>query len=76
MVYSHKAKGHRIAEFSRKHHEQLNITYIIWKQRIWSVERASEGWRLMADAGSATANHRNHVHISYQATPHDRTYQG
>lgn len=76
MVYSHQAKGHRIAEFARKHYEQLNITYIIWNQHIWSVERASEGWRLMTDAGSATANHNDHVHISYQATPSDFTYQG
>lgn len=76
MVYSHTAKGNRIAEFTRKHHEQLNITYIIWNQRIWSVERASEGWRLMGDAGSATANHMDHVHISFRETPNSYTYQG
>ncbi len=76
MVYSHFVKGHRIAEFARKHYKQLNITYVIWNQRIWSVERASEGWRLMSDAGSTTANHEDHVHVSFRETPSSYTYQG
>ena len=75
MVYSRTAKGKRIAEFTRKHHKQLNITYIIWYQRIWSVDRASEGWRLMSDAGSDTANHKDHVHVSFRESPNDYTYQ-
>lgn len=76
MVYSRTAKGDRIANFAKKHYKQLNVTYVIWYQRIWSVERASEGWRPMADAGSDTANHKDHVHISYRETPNDYTYQG
>jgi len=76
MVYSHTDKGYRIAEFAKKHYLQLNITYVIWYQRIWSVERASEGWRPMADLGSDTANHKDHVHISFIETPADYTYQG
>jgi hypothetical protein len=40
----------------------LNITYIIWKQRIWFPGRG--GWKPMEDRGSATANHYDHVHIS------------
>ncbi|MEP7157788.1 MAG: SH3 domain-containing protein, partial [Chloroflexota bacterium] len=35
-----------------------------WSQRIWSVQRSSEGWRPMADRGSTTANHYDHVHVS------------
>jgi hypothetical protein len=39
----------------------LGITYIIWQQRIWYPGR---GWKAMADRGSATANHYDHVHVS------------
>lgn len=69
------AKGDRIARFSRRHHRQLNVSYVIWDQRIWSVERAREGWRRMADAGSATANHRDHVHVSYWRAPRNDTFR-
>jgi hypothetical protein len=74
MVGRH-AKGDRVARFSRKHHRQLNVSYIIWDQRIWSVARAREGWRRMADAGSATANHRDHVHVSYRRAPRNYTFR-
>jgi hypothetical protein len=30
----------------------------------------------MADAGSATANHKDHVHVSFRETPDDDTYRG
>ena len=29
----------------------------------WVSEQVSEGWRLMPDRGSTTANHYDHVHI-------------
>ena len=76
MVHSNTTKGYRIAEFAKKHYQQLNVSYVIWNQRIWSVSRASEGWRLMADGGSATANHKDHVHISFRETPSSYTYRG
>ncbi|CAA9395293.1 MAG: hypothetical protein AVDCRST_MAG75-1797 [uncultured Propionibacteriaceae bacterium] len=76
MVYSNATKGYRIAEFAKKHHRELNITYVIWNQRIWSVGRASEGWRLMANRGSISANHKDHVHVSYRVTPNNYTYRG
>lgn len=69
-------KGHRVSRFARRHFRQLNITYVIWNQRIWSRERAREGWRRMADAGSATANHKDHVHVSFRRNPTNRTYRG
>jgi hypothetical protein len=69
------AKGDRVARFSRRHHRQLNVSYVIWNQRIWSVERAREGWRRMADAGSATANHKDHVHVSYRRIPRNSTFR-
>ena len=38
--------------------------YIIWNQHIWSLYYPELGWRKMANRGSVTANHKNHVHIS------------
>ena len=75
MVHSNAAKGYKTARFARKHRRQLNVTYVIWNQRIWSVERAREGWRHMADAGSATANHRDHVHVSFRSSPNNFTFR-
>ena len=43
---------------------RLGIMYVIWNQRIWSVYYPELGWRKMPSRGSATANHKDHVHIS------------
>ena len=43
---------------------RIGVMYIIWNQRIWSVYYPELGWRKMADRGSYTANHKDHVHIS------------
>jgi hypothetical protein len=53
-----------IADYVRLHASEFGVSYVIRAQRIWSVQRSSEGWRLMADRGSATANHFDHVHVS------------
>lgn len=58
------ATGDRIAAFLRANARALGVTEVIWEQRIWTVQRASEGWRPMPDRGSATANHYDHVHVS------------
>ena len=42
----------------------LDINYVVWRQQIWNIQRAGEGWRFMADRGDDSANHINHVHIS------------
>lgn len=56
--------GWRIAEFLQAHRVELGVEYLIYEQKIWSVERASEGWRPMSDRGGATANHYDHVHVT------------
>lgn len=43
---------------------RLGVMYIIWNQHIWSLYYPELGWRKMANRGSYTANHKNHVHIS------------
>ena len=69
MVPVGSAKGDQIAADAVKHATALGISYVIWEQRIWSVARAAEGWRAMEDRGSPTANHMDHPHLSFTATP-------
>src|SRR5215510_2894829 len=57
-------RGYQIAAWAQAHASQLGIMYIIYRQRIWDVRTASSGWIAMADRGSITANHYDHVHIS------------
>lgn len=61
---SNQAVGDAVANWARANAGQYGITEVIWNQRIWTTQRAGEGWRMMSDRGSATANHRDHVHIS------------
>jgi hypothetical protein len=56
--------GDAIATWVRAHASELGVSYVIWSQHIWTVERSSEGWRYMADRGSTTANHYDHVHVT------------
>jgi hypothetical protein len=53
-----------IADYVRAHAAEFDVNYVIRAQHIWSVQRSSEGWRLMPDRGSVTANHYDHVHVS------------
>lgn len=66
MVGNDLVKGDQIANFLQSNHDHYSVTYIIWKQRIWNVSRASEGWRAMPDRGGLTENHFDHIHVSFQ----------
>ncbi|WP_322938375.1 mucin-2 protein [Nocardioides bizhenqiangii] len=57
-------RGWQVAEFVRAHYAELGVSYVIYSQSIWSVERSGEGWRGMEDRGSTTANHYDHVHVT------------
>jgi hypothetical protein len=57
-------RGYQIAAWAQANASQLGIMYIIYRQRIWDIRMASSGWVSMADRGSITANHFDHVHIS------------
>jgi hypothetical protein len=57
-------RGWQVANFVRENYAALGVSYVIYSQHIWSVERAGEGWRGMSNRGSATANHYDHVHVS------------
>ncbi|KAI8156496.1 hypothetical protein K4K50_005589 [Colletotrichum sp. SAR 10_71] len=61
--------GKEIAEWVMNNRATLDLKYVIWGQRIWnpsvdSVKSWSE-WRGMEDRGGVTANHWDHVHVSY-----------
>ena len=56
--------GDQIAAYVRAHASQLGVSEVIWAQKIWTVQRAGDGWRWMSDRGGATANHYDHVHVS------------
>jgi hypothetical protein len=64
IMTSDQALGDQIAAYLQSHAAELNLYDVIWWDRIWTPERASEGWRDYGDHGSATANHMDHVHVS------------
>ena len=53
--------GDAVAAYLQQHAGELNITYVIWKQRIWTP---GGSWTPMADRGDPTQNHFDHVHVS------------
>lgn len=64
-----KKKAQKLAAWFQSNAKALNVTYIIYDQRIWNLDRADEGWRPMAGRGSDTADHRDHIHVSFDAEP-------
>ncbi len=64
FMVSNAALGQALAEWLRAHAAELNLYNVIWAQRIYTQERGGEGWRMMSNRGSATANHYDHVHAS------------
>lgn len=59
-----------------RHPAMTSGAYVIWKQRIMSADRKSEGWRAMEDRGSVTANHFDHVHLSVATSQGAYDYAG
>lgn len=57
-----RATGDRLAACALRNREELGISYLIWRQRI----DTGSGFRAMPDRGGATANHFDHVHISFE----------
>ncbi|AXE39618.1 hypothetical protein [Acidipropionibacterium virtanenii] len=61
---SGKQLGDEIAAYLKANQSTFHVHYLIWQQKIWNIQRDSEGWRSMEDRGSTTANHYDHVHVS------------
>jgi LysM repeat protein len=65
MVGSNAALGDAVAQYHIAHWDELGVDYVIWQQKILTSPTGS--WKQMADRGSATANHMDHVHVNYRA---------
>ncbi|MEQ3550823.1 hypothetical protein WIS52_10095 [Pseudonocardia nematodicida] len=55
-------KGDRIAECALANADELGVKYVIWDQQM----NHGSGWSDMEDRGGDTANHKDHVHISFE----------
>ena len=66
MVPVDSSKGDDISTYIIANWKRLGVRYIIWRQRILSAPTGS--WRKMGDRGSITTNHRDHVHVSFNAS--------
>ena len=64
VMISNSSVGWDIANWTRANAGKLGVSEVIYYQKIWTVQRSSEGWRPMSDRGSASANHYDHVHVS------------
>ncbi len=60
------ANGTRLANWLMANTGPLGIQYIGWSAQIYNIARASDGVRYMADRGSVTQNHQDHVHVSFR----------
>ena len=69
MVPVGSAQGDQLAEYLTKNMNELGVYYIIWKQRFYMPQYNMYGpantWNLMPDRGGVTANHYDHVHVSF-----------
>ena len=69
MVPDSSALGDQVAQYAISNMGTKNISYVIWKQRFYapfdSIYGPAYTWNPMPDRGSATANHYDHVHVSF-----------
>lgn len=63
MVYDDSALGDQIANHAISNMAENNISYVIWEQQIYGDW--NQQWEWMEDRGSITANHYDHVHVSF-----------
>ncbi|MGK8506915.1 hypothetical protein ACRS5S_02285 [Nocardia asiatica] len=61
LMTSDFARGDAIADFVLANKQRFGVTYVIWRQRY----NDGSGWSYLEDRGSLTANHYDHVHVSF-----------
>lgn len=64
---TNKALGDKVAQYFIDNADKLHVNYVIWRQRSFSIDRGS--WKKMDDRGGDTANHMDHVHVSFFQAP-------
>jgi uncharacterized protein YgiM (DUF1202 family) len=58
-------RGTNHANYAVRNAGTHKVLYAIWRQRINTLD--GRGWRWMADRGSLTQNHYDHVHVSFKS---------
>ena len=64
---SSRTLGDKVCAFALAHWDEYGLDYIIYRRAIWNPEIARK-WRPMEDRRTPTANHEDHVHVSFLAT--------
>lgn len=59
--------GQFVRDYIWRNRARLRLRHAIWNQRITSVVKYPGQVRLMADRGSVTENHKDHVHVLFYA---------
>lgn len=59
--------GQWVRDYIWRNRARLRLRHVIWNQRITSVVKYPGQVRLMADRGSVTENHKDHVHVLFYA---------
>lgn len=64
--------GWTVTNWLKTNARTLGVEYLIWQGRIWSLARASEGWRPYAGGGmhdpsGVTGGHYDHLHFTIRA---------
>jgi len=67
-----RSTGDALAACALRNKEALGIDYVIWRQRI----NYGNGWESMEDRGGTTANHYDHVHLSFASSGGGGTPRG
>ncbi|WP_057492020.1 LysM peptidoglycan-binding domain-containing protein [Streptococcus agalactiae] len=69
IVGKNQALGNEVAQYSTQNMAANNISYVIWQQKFYSNTNSIYGpantWNAMPDRGGVTANHYDHVHVSF-----------
>lgn len=69
IVGTNQALGNEVAQYSTQNMAANNISYVIWQQKFYSNTNSIYGpantWNAMPDRGGVTANHYDHVHVSF-----------
>ena len=69
MVPTNSELGDQVAQYAIDNMDRAGISYIIWKQQFYmpvnNIYGPANTWNQMPDRGDDTANHNDHVHISF-----------
>ena len=69
MVPTSSQLGDQVAQYAIDNMDRAGISYVIWKQKFYmpvdNIYGPANTWNQMPDRGGDTANHYDHVHISF-----------